>query len=229
MSSSNAAKEEQPFLGYSDAEKSLPLGNSTIKPRKTSSARTSKFLSHTVAIFLTSLFWSVILYKYSTPPRHYGSPKYVYVPSAARYNITTGARYLSCGHSAAEAIDSGCIYSLLLNAWVPSACEAPDFLEEYLDDGSWDAFEDENQTKPLTKEELGFRDTYYTSARDHYNHCAIMWKLQYWALFEEWGAVDSIVASPAHTDHCALFMRDHRDDERATLVEIGFSGCWIRD
>lgn len=185
-------------------------------------------MSHAIVIILTSLFWSLLFY-HTTHTRHWGSSTYKYVPGAARHNITTNAHFVSCGNSTTEALHAGCNYSLLHNAWVPPVCDAPDFNAEYLDDGSWGAFEDENMTVPLKAEELGFREVYYTSAKDHANHCGMMWKLQFWALFEEWGALDSIIARPGHTDHCAQFLMDIDAERHVTRVEVEFAGCWVRN
>ena len=73
---------------------------------------------------------------------------------------------------------------------------------------------------------------YYTSKRDHVNHCATMWKKQFWVLFEERAFMDSFIASPGHTDHCASYLADagtgDMDVEGSTLVDVGFAGCWVR-
>lgn len=59
----------------------------------------------------------------------------------ARYhNITSGARYISCGNSTEEARSKGCTYDTLLNAWVPAQCLDQEWIDEYQDDASWTAF-----------------------------------------------------------------------------------------
>lgn len=102
----------------------------------------------------------------------------------------------------------------------------------YTDDGSSAAFADENMTMPLnTIDEMVEGGFYYTSMRDHVNHCATMWKKQFWVLFEERREMDSFIASPGHTDHCAQFLMDVADLDwhLPTRVDVGFAGCWVKN
>lgn len=77
--------------------------------------------------------------------------------------------------------------------------------------------------------------TYYTSGRDHVNHCAVMWKKQFFVLFEERKYMDSIITNPGHTDHCAQFLMDVGDEKgqwdwkKSTKVDVGYVGCWVRE
>lgn len=59
---------------------------------------------------------------------------------ARHHNITSGARYVSCGKSTEEARSNGCTYDTLLNAWVPAQCLDQEWIDEYQDDASWTAF-----------------------------------------------------------------------------------------
>lgn len=56
------------------------------------------------------------------------------------HNITSGAKYISCGNSTEEARSKGCTYDTLLNAWVPAQCLDQEWIDEYQDDASWTAF-----------------------------------------------------------------------------------------
>ena len=108
------------------------------------------------------------------------------------------------------------------------------FITEYLDDLSATAYSDSALTKPLLTisemVEANGGKFYYTSMRDHVNHCATMWKKQFWVLYEERKAKDTIISSPGHTDHCAQFLMDavDMDWEEATKVDVGFAGCLVR-
>ncbi|KAK5657211.1 hypothetical protein OQA88_3269 [Cercophora sp. LCS_1] len=132
------------------------------------------------------------------------------------HNLTTGATLHSCGNSATEAKSLGCKYDIFLNNWLPAPCYDEEWITEYRDDNSWGAYADEKLTQRLTPAEMeDGRDFYYTSLRDHINHCALMWNKQFWALYEERSALDTVIASPRHTEHCAQFLIDARDvDER---------------
>lgn len=87
-----------------------------------------------------------------------------------------------------------------------------------------------NLTQRLTREELGDRDSYYTSIDDHVNHCSVLWKKQFWTLFEERKTFDAIIANIYHTEHCADFLKDIYRSNRteSTFVKVGYSGCWVK-
>jgi hypothetical protein len=124
------------------------------------------------------------------------------------------------------------VYDVLLTSWVPISCYDNEFIQEYTDDQSWGAYADANLTLPLsTVEEMSEREFYYSSIRDHIKHCAIMWKKQFWVLFEERTAFDTIVANLGHIDHCALYLNKvmDRNPTEATKVDVGYAGCWIRE
>lgn len=148
-----------------------------------------------------------------------------------RHNVTTDATLITCGNSAAEARSLGCKYDTLLNHWVPAPCYDEEWIAEYQDDGSWGAYANEDLTGRLTRQDMEESDFYYTSLRDHVNHCAAMWNKQFWALYEERRALDTIIASPGHTEHCAQFLMDavEMNATQATKTFVGFAGCWIRE
>jgi hypothetical protein len=148
-----------------------------------------------------------------------------------RFNITTNARLLSCGNSPLEAREAGCIYDILLNNWVPAPCADQEWVDEYMDDESWGGYEDEAMTRRLTVAEMSERAFYYTSIRDHVNHCAIMWKKQFTVLYEVRKHFDTVISSPGHTEHCAQYLMDIADANftHPTRTEMGFAGCWVRD
>ncbi|KAI0995538.1 hypothetical protein K3495_g12641 [Podosphaera aphanis] len=149
----------------------------------------------------------------------------------SHHNITTGAELIQCGNSTEEAKSHNCQYDILMNSWIPAPCIDQDAIDEYLDDNSWAAFRDESMTQRLmTIEEISETEVYYTSARDHINHCAMLWKKQFWVLYTERHAIDAITANPIHTDHCATVLSEAMDidPKQATKVEKGYAGCWLR-
>lgn len=211
--------EHQPFLKYSD------VGTIDGPLQRHPAENYRKIFSHSLVLIFTSLWWMAIIFLTSqtgTTNAH---------NSGDRHNITSHATLLSCGNSTNEARALGCQYDILLNHWVPASCADTEFIVEYKDDGSWGAFADANMTQKITTvEEMSERDFYYTSVRDHINHCGEMWKKQFYVLFEEQRAFDSIVASPRHTDHCAQYLMDvaGKNITESTRVEVGFAGCWVR-
>jgi hypothetical protein len=226
MPSETKETEQQPFLDQyansflantcEDEHKFIPL-----------QFRRKKVVSNVVVFTLTSLLWMSLLLMISIVVKPWSSGNEQDIP----HNITSGAKFLSCGSSLRDARALECKYDILLNNWVPAPCYDDEFIQEYKDDESWGAYADANLTQRLTSiEKMSEREYYYTSVRDHINHCAIMWKKQFWVLFEERKAFDTMVASPSHTDHCALYLNEvmDRNPTEATKVDVGYAGCWIR-
>ena len=90
--------------------------------------------------------------------------------------LTTEIENLICGNSLQEAKDKGCVYDILSNHWIPEECADEPSIKEYQSDGSWFPYADENRTELLAREELGDREFYYTSIRDHIFYCAVPWR-----------------------------------------------------
>lgn len=220
----------QPFLEYTDdPEKEEARRYVRVQTRK------GNILPYLFVAIITSLLWSVVILFFVDIPRA-GNTTEEHEPSSrptGRYNITTNAHRLSCGNSVSEAKALNCKYDLLLNNWVPEPCFDKEWLDEYKEDDSWGGYADEEMTRKLSVEEMSEADHYWTSLRDHVNHCAMMWRKQFWALYEERKAFDTVIASPGHTDHCSQFLIDVTDNSRnwthPTKTSMGFAGCWVRD
>ncbi|KAL1866490.1 hypothetical protein Daus18300_006725 [Diaporthe australafricana] len=198
--------------------------------------RRGNILPYLFVAIITSLLWSVVILFFVDIPRASTAAAEQKEPSSGstgRYNITTNAHKLTCGNSIPEAKTLGCKYDLLLNNWVPEPCYDKEWLDEYKEDDSWGGYADEAMTQRLSVEEMSERDHYWTSLRDHVNHCAMMWRKQFWALYEERKAFDTVISSPGHTDHCSQFLIDVTDNSRdwshPTKTSMGFAGCWVRD
>lgn len=227
MSPPSKSTESQPFLSkYSDdpTEPELPHHYQLALSRRT------RIISHTLVFLLTSLLWLLIITLLTHPAKIIWSTTNT-TPGEPNYNITSNARLQTCGNTTTSALSAGCKYDVLLNNWIPSPCYDDEFIQEYTDDESWGAYADANLTIQLSPQEMSESEYYYTSVRDHINHCAILWKKQFFALYEERRAIDTIVASAGHTDHCAQYLMDVEESnvKEATRVERGFAGCWIRD
>jgi hypothetical protein len=195
-------------------------------------SRRDRILSHSFIFLLTSFLWLTVLYFLSRAPNHpWHSTPGTSKPGDYRHNVTSNASLLTCGSTVDEARKAECQYDILLNNWVPAPCYDTEFILEYTDDESWGAYADANMTTKLSPLEMSESNFYYTSVRDHINHCAIMWKKQFWVLYEERRAADTIVVDPGHTDHCAQYLMDVEESKvsESTKVERGFAGCWVRD
>ncbi|KAH8685834.1 hypothetical protein BGZ60DRAFT_396214 [Tricladium varicosporioides] len=231
MPSETKGIEHEPFLQYTDD----PTTEDAKHDRQYLGMedRRDRIVSHGVVFIITSLLWLIVLIATNSPSIDSTDERWS-DGVGHRQNITSNAKLLTCGASRTpqEARAMGCKYDVLMNAFVPAPCYDEEFIEEYKDDASWAAFSDANMTQRLTTiEEIQDSGTYYTSFRDHVNHCAVMWKKQFWVLYEERRAVDTMSASPGHTDHCAQYLIDasESDGSEPTKVDVGYEGCWIKD
>ncbi|KAK4107231.1 hypothetical protein N656DRAFT_785524 [Canariomyces notabilis] len=213
--------EHQPFLPKDATSKESDLAHTHRSAR-------SAILSNSLVFVFTSLLWLIVV-TFALRASENKSES-TGIDHGHRHNVTTNAKLLTCGNSTAEARDLGCKYDVFLNNWVPPPCYDEEWIAEYLEDNSWSAYADENLTQQLELEQMEDRDFYYTSFRDHINHCATMWNKQFWALYEERMALDTVIVNPAHTEHCAQFLRDASEvnANQATKTNVGFAGCWIR-
>lgn len=217
--------EQQPFLQYSDDSSSVDEQESGRQARH-GKAPWSTFLSHLLVFLLTSSVWLAI--SFAIAP---SSTSHSVNTTEEAQNVTSNAWALDCGDSVEEAKDLGCKYDVLLNHWVPAPCVDDEFVKEYQEDNSWAAYYDEDMTQQImTIDEMSEQDIYYTSVRDHVNHCAMIWKKQFYILFEARPAFDSVIVTPYHTDHCAQYLSDvtAQNLTSSTRVEVGFAGCWIK-
>ncbi|KAE9582027.1 hypothetical protein CGCF415_v013441 [Colletotrichum fructicola] len=227
--------EYQPFLKYSDD----PAAEETSPPQHPVKRRTT-VLSHVLVFVATSLVWGFVVFLIVPSPMPTSSTQVSASThptilenhlAGIRHNVTSGKRLINCGNSTEEAKAQGCKYDILLNHWVPGPCFDKESVDEYRDDNSWGAFSDINMTHRLTIDEMSNRDFYWTSIRDHINHCAIMWRRQFYVLFDERRAMDTVVTSPGHTEHCSQYLMDVTEGmfKEPTKTMRGFAGCWIKD
>jgi hypothetical protein len=240
------ANEDQPFLRYHDdptAEEQKSNHDRSRFQHYSIPHRTS-LISHLIVFTTTSVLWIMIIpfIVAAISPEDSLNP---FSPSSTssstsnnsknislnRHNITTNASLVTCGNNLQSAKQSGCKYDVLLNSWVPAPCYDQEFIDEYKDDASWTGYADYNLTQPLSVAEMSEREYYYTSPRDHINHCAIMWRKQFFSLFEERFAFDTMIASPHHTDHCSQYLMDVAEKHwvEPTKTVVVFAGCWIRE
>ena len=197
----------------------------------------SPLFSHCAVFVATSMVWGciILLTIYFSPRTLQSTGKTISSPPHHHQGfLATEIEYLTCGNSLQEAKDKGCIYDILSNHWIPGECADEPSIKEYQSDGSWFPYADENRTELLAREELGDREFYYTSIRDHIFHCAVLWRRQFRALSEGWNYLDSVVTDPEHTMHCSQYlvdMSEYGPDFRSLPIKVfvGHAGCHVRD
>lgn len=221
-----ADHEIKPFLRHSDETVDLDL----IRPYKRRRLGGS-FLSYAFVVLSTSLIWLLILFAMTSKldaTRNEGTSH----ANSASFNITSTRRQHTCGNSTEEALSMGCKYDASLGGWLPVACFDQAWVDDYLADGSNIAYADRNLTRRMTHEEVLERGFYWSSFRDHLNHCVAGWRRQSQAFFEDRPALDSTVINVAHATHCAQLLMDTAMGTQyrgPTENIIGYFECWVRD
>lgn len=141
---------------------------------------------------------------------------------------------LTCGTTPQKAKRLGCKYDISLNAWLHPRCYTQSFIDAYRTDNTWDAYTDRTLEEPLTltHDQLGSLRTYYTTERDHVNHCVNLWRRQFRLLFERSEAIDAVSAGWKHMWHCGEFLLGlgYGDDDRSRVTDVWPEevGCWVR-
>ena len=207
------------------------------KPRQSTF---STLISHLTVFTVTSLVWIgicvlVLLRFGSLNPSAHGHDTTGHLHHAEpKASFISGAREYVCGNSTAEAMAMGCKYDILTGGWLPTKCMDYESIEEYQSDGSWFGFADEARTKRLTIEEMSQLDFYYTSERDHIQHCANLWRKQFRAWTDGRKNIDTIIANKEHTFHCSQYMIDMTDRgpdlwNEPIKVFVDYGGCWSKE
>lgn len=157
-------EDQRPFLGgYSDdpalSPSPGPDPEQTLKSKK-SALRTNRLARDLLVFLIASLLWlGAIFFLLPWPSassaaaeesssansnHHHNHSEEEFLnmqgDMSRFHNVTSGATFVSCGNSTAEAKAAGCHYDTLLNHWVPAQCVDQEWIDEYQDDGSWTAF-----------------------------------------------------------------------------------------
>ncbi|KAL2063648.1 hypothetical protein VTL71DRAFT_5453 [Oculimacula yallundae] len=122
------------------------------------------------------------------------------------------AIWKDCGHNASEARSHGCIFDVMMTGWVKLDCYNRDLSEEYLLEGDFKFFSDQDGTKeiPLDILRLGEHTHMWTNDLHHRAHCVYVWKLQALALESQAKGKVKLIDSESytldHTEHCARIL-----------------------
>ncbi|KAF7933009.1 uncharacterized protein EAE97_008776 [Botrytis byssoidea] len=123
-----------------------------------------------------------------------------------------------CGSSGEEAQAKGCVFDVILVAWLQPECFDSELHEAYLSDHDYPFWLDRSLQTPtdLAEVRLGKHTTVYSSSEFHLAHCAYFLE-QSVRGFRRGGMVDNVTLDNEHTEHCARSLRDQ------WLPGIGFS------
>jgi hypothetical protein len=136
-----------------------------------------------------------------------------------------------------EARSLGCHYDVLADLWVPEPCFDNETIAEYKELSPWQGYSDENGTRRLSEREMSESQShesgYFTPARDHLIHCALMLKRLHKGYVQGRQYLDSNSGDWGHTVHCvhALIEMEKATqaqlDELSTVTYVGFSTCEV--
>jgi hypothetical protein len=116
--------------------------------------------------------------------------------------IDHSKKWVSCGHSPAEAVANGCHFDPGLFSWVPEACYSKEPGFELSD---YKLYLDPQQTVPVSVEDI--RDSHFThvyaNGSLHDQHCIYTWQKLSIALMQRLPLIDSKTANFWHSTHCA--------------------------
>ena len=234
--------EEKPFLAGSvdedfqrtSARRTVSFSRWLNYPLPSSSMVICLMISHFAVFIVTSILWAHLTRHVSSELPQPLVPIDQDSSLDVSRNFTRKAHLLKCGQSTAEAKSLGCRYDILSNHWIPAPCMDQAAVEEYQSDGSWFGFTDENRTDMIDIATMSEMDFYYTSERDHIVHCAMLWRKQFRAFYEERIYVDTLIGSFDHTMHCSQFLIDMSEKgpdwwNIPIKTFVGHAGCWVRD
>lgn len=116
-----------------------------------------------------------------------------------------------CGSSADEARAKGCVYDVILVAWLHPECFDSELMETYLSDNDYPFWlvrgAEMEQNITIEEVRLGNHKTVFSSAEFHLAHCSYFLE-QSVRGYRARGWIDNVTADNEHTEHCARSLRD---------------------
>lgn len=149
---------------------------------------------------------------------------------------------LDCGSSDAEAKANGCVFDVMIYAWVPPACYERDLAEEVIDPSShlaqyraagifeWHAGPNFTQPLPQDAEVLQEYDVVWATMKWHQAHCLYFWRLLTRAVLRSgkdgwaYAYVLSLGTDWPHTLHCNRVLGDRVLPDNDQIRTLKFYG-----
>ncbi|KAF2206595.1 hypothetical protein CERZMDRAFT_10023, partial [Cercospora zeae-maydis SCOH1-5] len=112
-----------------------------------------------------------------------------------------------CGRNWQEAEANGCVYDVMMTAWMKPECYDKELSDSffYRDSGNWTFYHDPEGTKVMPHEELfqGRYTEYWVQGTYHFSHCSYIWAKQLRQMGKRPMVLDSKSRNWYHTLHCA--------------------------
>ncbi|CAK1356551.1 hypothetical protein CB0940_12145 [Cercospora beticola] len=127
------------------------------------------------------------------------------VPSE-RINLGT------CGRNWQEAEANGCVYDVMMTAWLKPQCYDKELSDSffYRDSANWTFYRDPEGKDVMPHEELfqGRYEEYWVQGTYHFSHCSYIWAKQLRQMGKKPMTLDSKFRNWYHTLHCANMLAE---------------------
>lgn len=109
-----------------------------------------------------------------------------------------------CGTTPDEARANGCVFDLMMTAWLHPQCYDKELSDQYLRENNWTFYREREAINVISEKEARLGNYYaiYTHGSFHYQHCAYIWVKQLRARAKSPYVLDSDSRSEWHSQHC---------------------------
>lgn len=220
-------QEAQRLLYHSDSEKldMLELGHDRHRQRQPALHDICTYLNLVLAIAIL-VFTCILLVPVKSidvalvaTGSHPGHEVEDWNRNPTDFSHTIAEGWKDCGHSPEEARAKGCVYDVMLVAWLHADCFDRELHETYLSDTDWPFWIDRGLEHAISLDEvrLGQHRTVFSNQEFHLAHCSYFLEQSVRGFRDGRGVVDNVTLDREHTEHCARTLRD------VWLPEMGYS------
>ncbi|KXT16705.1 hypothetical protein AC579_5266 [Pseudocercospora musae] len=217
-------KEEEQSLAMNAEELEWSNGESYEYPRPKSRWLSGNVLNILVSLTALTLTMSAIF------TRHHENHQVV-----ASERISLG----TCGSTWQEAEANGCVYDVMMTAWMKPQCYDKELSDAYFhrDSGNWTFYHDPAGKDVMPHDELlrGRYTEYWVQGTYHFSHCSYIWAKQLKQMGKKPMILDSKSRNWYHTLHCANMLAEanttYLDGRASSHAKLGTSSidCVVGD
>lgn len=136
-------------------------------------------------------------------------------------------RIHECGHTPEEARAKGCVFDVMMQDWMPSACYDRALSERYLATGNWTWWADAEATKSIPLEDMrkGEHPVIFVAQDYHKSHCIYAWEMAVRAMRNDWPLIEELI-SYDHVMHCRhSTLSKHSEEVRGVRAPTAWTRC----
>lgn len=169
----------------------------------------------------------------TTPPVHQSPPASLETHSVLPLTIQqqsepeASPKWLTCGDDRDQAIENGCIFDVMLTAWLHPECYSHEHFSDAYQKSNLTFFLDSKMTIPFPDAHTGNWPQHHiwTQATYHPLHCTYMWERQ----IKSWTSgskIDSQSWNLQHSRHCMMVVLDRTDPSLGSnFILQSFTDC----